>query len=204
MDSNLEPIAEIELENLAVEPGAASEGQVGDGNKESGIVDNGADAIQVPDIRVEDRSLAESAESAESTSDGDSIEAVRAISNAGSSNGDGISQNDNIYPAEEFTDEFANRHDMDPTDREAIDILSMVMGNAHHHPMNAWGFYQKWAIASFYCLLQTYVTLSTTSYLSAMSTIQGQFGGDKQLVTLGQSMFLAGNACGPAFLGPLS
>jgi hypothetical protein len=194
MDNNLEPIIEIELEPLAVELDAASEGQVSNEKKQIKVIDQQVDAIQVPAIRLEDGDLEEDA------SDDDSIQAVRAISNAGSSHGSDHS--DNIYPAVEFTD--VNRHNISPTDREAIDILSMVMGNAHHHPMNAWGIYQKWAIASFYCLLQTYVTLSTTSYLSAMGTIQGQFGGSHQLITLGQSLFLAGNACGPAFLGPLS
>lgn len=63
---------------------------------------------------------------------------------------------------------------------------------------------KKWFVVFWYCLLQAFVTLTTTSYVSAEFLVQETYGGTTQVVALGQSMFIIGTAVGPAFLGPLS
>lgn len=63
---------------------------------------------------------------------------------------------------------------------------------------------KKWFIIFWYCLLQAFVTLTTTTYVSAEFLVQETYGGTTQVVALGQSMFIIGTAVGPAFLGPLS
>lgn len=98
----------------------------------------------------------------------------------------------------------AREYNVDPRDRKSMNILTMVLANGHHHPMNGYSWFKKWSICMFYCILQTYVTLSTTSYLSAIAAIHNEFGHEEQIIILGQSMFLVGNALGPAVLGPLS
>ncbi|KAK0650110.1 putative transporter [Lasiodiplodia hormozganensis] len=85
----------------------------------------------------------------------------------------------------------------------ALHALDLVKKHDQHHPVH-WPTWKKWAITTVYCLLQTFVTLTSTSYVSAETAIQEKFGGSTQVVTLGQSMFIVGNAVGPAFLGPLS
>ncbi|KAK8175558.1 major facilitator superfamily domain-containing protein [Phyllosticta citrichinensis] len=85
----------------------------------------------------------------------------------------------------------------------ALKALDLVKEHDQHHP-RYWPTWKRWAIISVYCLLQVFVTLTTTSYVSAETAIQASFGGSTQVVTLGQSMFIVGNAVGPAFLGPLS
>jgi hypothetical protein len=49
-----------------------------------------------------------------------------------------------------------------------------------------------------------FVTITSTSYIGAEYDIMQKWGGSTQVVTLGQSMFIVGNAVGPAFMGPLS
>ncbi|KAL1643522.1 hypothetical protein SLS58_004882 [Diplodia intermedia] len=85
----------------------------------------------------------------------------------------------------------------------ALHALDLVKQHDQHHPVH-WPASKKWAITVVYCLLQTFVTITSTSYVSAETAIQEKFGGSTQVVTLGQSMFIVGNAVGPAFLGPLS
>ncbi|KAH7020646.1 vitamin b6 transporter bsu1 [Macrophomina phaseolina] len=85
----------------------------------------------------------------------------------------------------------------------ALQALDVVKKNDRHHPVH-WPAWKKWAITSVYCLLQIFVALTSTSYVSAEAAIQEKFGGSTQVVTLGQSMFIVGTAVGPAFLGPLS
>lgn len=63
---------------------------------------------------------------------------------------------------------------------------------------------KKWFVVFWYCLLQAFVTLTTTTYVSAEFLVQETYGGTTQVVALGQSMFIIGTAVGPAFLGPLS
>lgn len=81
--------------------------------------------------------------------------------------------------------------------------LQRVKSADEHHPMH-WSSAKKWFIVFWYCLLQVFVTLTTTTYVSAEFLVTEQYGGTTQVITLGQSMFIIGTAIGPAFLGPLS
>lgn len=86
---------------------------------------------------------------------------------------------------------------------QTIAILELVKAQDVHHPMH-WSALKRWGIVIVYCMLQTFVTLTSTTYVSAEFLIQEKFGGTTQVVTLGQSMFILGTAVGPTFLGPLS
>ncbi|RAL63001.1 hypothetical protein DID88_004087 [Monilinia fructigena] len=86
---------------------------------------------------------------------------------------------------------------------QTIAILELVKAQDVHHPMH-WSAFKRWGIVIIYCMLQTFVTLTSTTYVSAEFLIQEKFGGTTQVVTLGQSMFILGTAVGPTFLGPLS
>lgn len=98
-------------------------------------------------------------------------------------------------------------HNTDSSSDVAADstliALQRVRSADAHHPMH-WGAVKKWNIVFWYCLLQFFVTLSTTTYIAAEFTIGEKFGGSTQVIALGQSMFIIGTAVGPAFLGPLS
>lgn len=85
----------------------------------------------------------------------------------------------------------------------ALAILQLVKAKDVHHPMH-WPAWKRWAIIVLYCSLQMFVTLTSTTYVSAEYIIQEKWGGSTQVVTLGQSLFIVGNAVGPAFMGPLS
>ncbi|KAI9837945.1 MAG: hypothetical protein M1837_002653 [Sclerophora amabilis] len=87
----------------------------------------------------------------------------------------------------------------DPT----LAILSLVKEQDEAHPIH-WSTWKKWAIIIVYNLFQILVAMTSTSYLSIESSIQETLGGSTQVVTLGQSLYIAGNAIGPALLGPLS
>lgn len=87
----------------------------------------------------------------------------------------------------------------DPT----LAVLDLVKEEDTHHPMH-WPSWQRWSIAVFYCSLQSFVTLTTTTYVSAEYNIGITFPASTQIITLGQSMFILGTAIGPAFLGPLA
>ncbi|KAI9829679.1 MAG: hypothetical protein M1819_006050 [Sarea resinae] len=84
-----------------------------------------------------------------------------------------------------------------------IAVLDLVKERDVDHPIH-WSALKKWPIIIIYCLLQTFVTILSTSYVSFEWLIQSKFGGSTQVVTLGQSLFIVGTAIGPAFLGPLS
>jgi hypothetical protein len=90
-------------------------------------------------------------------------------------------------------------HDQDTM----LAILELVRAKDVHHPMH-WPAWKRWGIITIYCLLQLFVTLTSTTYIGAEYLIQEKFGGSTQVVTLGQSLFIVGNAVGPAFMGPLS
>lgn len=85
----------------------------------------------------------------------------------------------------------------------ALATLQQVNQHDQHHPVH-WSVWKKWYITALYCLLQVFVSMTSTSYVSVEFLIEEQFGGSQQVITLGQSLFLVGNAVGPAFLGPLS
>lgn len=85
----------------------------------------------------------------------------------------------------------------------ALGILDLISTEEKYHPIH-WPAWKRWLIAIIYCLLQTLVAMLSTSYISAEIPLQAKFGGSTQVVALGQSLFIAGTAAGPAFLGPLS
>ena len=98
----------------------------------------------------------------------------------------------------------AGRPSLAPGDNDSpLGILQQIDLHDQHHPIH-WPVWKKWYIISVYCSLQILVTINSTSYVSAEFLIQEQFGGSTQVITLGQSLFIVGNAVGPAFLGPLS
>lgn len=88
-------------------------------------------------------------------------------------------------------------------DSSALEVLRLVSTHNDAHPIY-WPLWKKWSIVTIYCLLQTFVTLTSTTYVSAEFLIQEKFPASTQVLTLGQSMFIVGNAVGPAFLGPLA
>lgn len=90
-----------------------------------------------------------------------------------------------------------------PKDDSALALLQIIDVQDEAHPIH-WSTTKKWIIVVIYCVLQVFVTLTSTTYVSVEFEVQERFGGSTQVLTLGQSMFIVGNAIGPAFLGPLS
>ncbi|KAK5048322.1 hypothetical protein LTR84_005992 [Exophiala bonariae] len=86
---------------------------------------------------------------------------------------------------------------------DALALLSKIKTTDDAHPMH-WVWYKKWFIVVVYCLLQIFVTLTSTTYVSVEFLIMEKWTSSQQVATLGQSMFIIGTAVGPAFLGPLS
>lgn len=84
-----------------------------------------------------------------------------------------------------------------------VNILELVKAQDAHHPMH-WSAWKRWSIIVLYCLLQTFVTLTSTTYIGVEWIVEEKWGASVQVTTLGQSMFVLGTAVGPAFLGPLS
>ncbi|KAK2626839.1 hypothetical protein QTJ16_004014 [Diplocarpon rosae] len=82
-------------------------------------------------------------------------------------------------------------------------VLELVRAKDVHHPIH-WPARKRWGIIVFYCWLQVFVSLTSTTYVGAEYLIREKWGGSTQVVTLGQSLFVVGNAVGPAFMGPLS
>lgn len=92
--------------------------------------------------------------------------------------------------------EGARRDSQDP-----LALLEKIRTGDDAHPIR-WPLWKKWLIAAIYCLLQVFVTLTSTTYVSVEFLIEEKFGISKaQVATLGQSMFIVGTAVGPAFLG---
>ncbi|OAG34800.1 hypothetical protein AYO21_11014 [Fonsecaea monophora] len=86
---------------------------------------------------------------------------------------------------------------------DPLALLSKIETNSDAHPIR-WPWWKKWSIISVYCLLQIFVTLTSTTYVSVEFLIMEKWTSSTQVATLGQSMFIVGTAVGPAFLGPLS
>ncbi|KAI0161737.1 MFS general substrate transporter [Hypoxylon sp. FL1284] len=84
----------------------------------------------------------------------------------------------------------------------ALSALRKVEFSASH-PIH-WSPLKKWIIAFIYCALQTFIALTTTTYVSVEFAVEEKYGVSSQVAALGQSMFIVGTAVGPAFLGPLS
>jgi multidrug resistance protein len=87
--------------------------------------------------------------------------------------------------------------------RTPLELLSKIRQQDDAHP-STWPAWQKWIIVFIYCLLEVFVTLTSTTYVSVEFLIQEKWPCSQQVVTLGQSLFIIGTAVGPAFLGPLS
>lgn len=86
----------------------------------------------------------------------------------------------------------------------ALAALRRITTDEPGHPIH-WPSWKKWVITVVYCLLQAFVTLTSTTYVSAEFLIEEKFNvSNTQIVALGQSMFILGTAVGPVFLGPLS
>ena len=71
----------------------------------------------------------------------------------------------------------------------ALAVLQQINQQDLHHPVH-WPVWKKWYIIIIYCLLQVFVTLTSTSYVSVEYLIQAEYGGSTQVVTLGQSLFI--------------
>ena len=97
----------------------------------------------------------------------------------------------------------ARRRSTAPKDDSALALLQIIETQDEAHPIH-WSPTKKWIIVTIYCVLEVFVTLTSTTYVSVEFLIQERFGGSTQILTLGQSMYIVGNAIGPAFLGPLS
>src|ERR1700759_4316491 len=82
-------------------------------------------------------------------------------------------------------------------------ILARIETSSEAHPIR-WPLWKKWFIVFVYCLLQVFVTLTSTTYVSVEFLIEEKWTSSAQVATLGQSMFIVGTAVGPAFLGPIS
>lgn len=100
-------------------------------------------------------------------------------------------------PANGDFEGFADKND-------PLALLSKIETSSEAHPIR-WPLWKKWVIVFIYCLLQLFVTLTSTTYVSVEFLIMEKFSiSSTQVATLGQSMFIVGTAVGPAFLGPLS
>jgi multidrug resistance protein len=86
---------------------------------------------------------------------------------------------------------------------DPLALLAKIETSSEAHPIR-WPLWQKWSIVFVYCLLQVFVTLTSTTYVSVEFLIMEKWTSSAQVATLGQSMFIVGTAVGPAFLGPLS
>jgi multidrug resistance protein len=86
---------------------------------------------------------------------------------------------------------------------DPLALLSKIETSSEAHPIR-WPLWKKWSIVFVYCLLQVFVTLTSTTYVSVEFLIMEKWTSSAQVATLGQSMFIVGTAVGPAFLGPLS
>jgi hypothetical protein len=84
-----------------------------------------------------------------------------------------------------------------------LGVLTLISPADPHHPIH-WPAWKKWLVVTAYCFLQVIILMLSTSYVSATAPLKEKFGGSTQVVALGQSMFIVGNAVGPLFLGPLS
>jgi hypothetical protein len=84
--------------------------------------------------------------------------------------------------------------------QDALALLEKIRANDDAHPIR-WPLWKKWSITVTYCLLQMFVTLTSTTFVSIEFLVEEKWGTGAQVTTLGQSMFIIGTAVGPAFLG---
>ena len=109
-----------------------------------------------------------------------------------------VGKKEMIHPSSDVPGSSGDSHD---------DAMLSALGNVETrdatHPIH-WSRWKKWTIIIIYCALQTFIAMTTTTFVAAEFLVQEKYGGSKQVVALGQSMFIVGTAVGPAFLGPLS
>lgn len=105
-------------------------------------------------------------------------------------------------PKRDGQEQILNKRDAHNVE-EALFLLKQVELGHPDHPIR-WNIFKKWTIVIVYCALQVFVSMTSTTYVYIEGEVQAEFGGSAQILTLGQSMFIAGNAVGPVFLGPLS
>lgn len=86
---------------------------------------------------------------------------------------------------------------------DAYALLNLVSVDNPAHPVH-WPAWKRWSIAVFYSLLQVFVTMLSTDYVSVEFLVEERFGVNAQVATLGQSLFIIGTAFGPVILGPSS
>ncbi|EXJ95398.1 hypothetical protein A1O1_00519 [Capronia coronata CBS 617.96] len=117
---------------------------------------------------------------------------------------------DTATPVDLSSEKTEKKETLPPTDIEGaskdldpLELLEKIRSTDDAHPQR-WPLWKKWPIVFIYCLLQAFVTITSTSYVSVEFLIQEKWPSTTQVVTLGQSMFVVGTAVGPAFLGPLS
>ena len=107
--------------------------------------------------------------------------------------------NDQVLPS--YRDQ--HHSSMAMAEDKTLAVLDLAQEQDVHHPMH-WPSWQRWGITTLYCSLQIFVTLTSTSFVSAEYDIGITFPASTQVITLGQSMFILGTAIGPAFMGPLA
>ena len=86
---------------------------------------------------------------------------------------------------------------------DPLALLEKIRTTDDAHPIR-WPVYKKWFVVCVYCLLQIFVTLTSTTYVSVEFLIMEKWTTQAQVATLGQSMFIVGTAVGPAFLGEMN
>ena len=81
--------------------------------------------------------------------------------------------------------------------------IATVIDRHPAHPRN-WSLMKKWSVLSAYCMLQLFITMTSTAYVGVEFDISEEFNVSTQVVTLGQSLYIIGQAIGPLLLGPMS
>src|SRR5271156_7038291 len=124
-------------------------------------------------------------------------------SNSSSLVGESEKAEGSLTPPPGIDNEAALRNNSGTERISALELLQKIESHSDAHP-STWPVWKKWLIVFIYCLLEVFVPLTSTSSVSAEFLIQERFPASTQVITLGQSMFIVGNAVGPAFLGPLA
>lgn len=123
-----------------------------------------------------------------------------------SSSGESIKEKDvakTPYENDSIPERMRRVSSVAPGHDQTLAILDLVQEQDAHHPIH-WPSWKRWSITLLYCSLQVFVTLTSTTYVSAEYDIGLTFPASTQVITLGQSMFILGTAVGPAFMGPLA
>ena len=121
-------------------------------------------------------------------------------SNSSSLVGESEKAEGSLTPPPGIDNEATLRNNSGTERTSALELLQKIQSNSDAHP-STWPVWKKWLIVFIYCLLEVFVTLTSTTYVSAEFLIQEKFPASTQVITLGQSMFIVGNAVGPCFLG---